>query len=166
MNTLASARRARGSSSGASGRLNAFGQPFQGRKIHGVGAVERARGKAFSSLTGSQRESYGNQKAFGAELEAQAMSQEVAAAAARGQARAQQSMAPAISAPAPEQETSGGSGGWFQNLATTGKKAMLAAARRERGKQGVADRARARARYEQEQRGSRPESYAPFQFAA
>lgn len=168
MSALAAARRARASSTDEGTRLNAFGEPFRGRKIRGVGSVERARGKAWSSLSGSQRESFGNQPAFGAELEAQALNLEAQQAAARGRARALAEMggeadggdrANAEAAPAT-------GGGWFGQAAEAGKNAFIAAARRERAKRGMADRAAARARYESEQRGARPDTYAPFQFVA
>lgn len=169
MSALAAARRARASSTDEGTRLNAFGEPFRGRKIRGVGAVERARGRAFSSLSGSQRESFGNQQAFGAELEAQALNLEAQQAAARGRARALAEMEPqaapsADMAPAAPEPATGG--GWFGQAAKAGNDALMVAARRERAKRGMADRAKARARYESEQRGARPDTYAPFQFAA
>lgn len=43
---------------------NAFGEPWQGSKIQGAGALARARGHAYGSLTSQQRGAYGSQKNF------------------------------------------------------------------------------------------------------
>lgn len=170
MSALADARRARAASNEDGVRLNAFGEPFRGRKIRGVGAVERARGKAYGSLSGSQREAYGSQAAFGADLEAQAMSQSMQEAQARGEARARQAMAPVAPVqqepPAPAEGAKTAGRGWWGSMVKTGKDALMAAARRQRAMDAAGSRARARARFEQEQRGYQPESYTPFDFAA
>jgi len=43
---------------------NAFGEPMQGSKIQGAGALARARGFAYGRLSSQQRGAYGSQKNF------------------------------------------------------------------------------------------------------
>lgn len=51
---------------------NAFGEPMQGSKIQGAGALARARGYAYGSLSTQQRGAYGSQKNFQKAAEAAA----------------------------------------------------------------------------------------------
>lgn len=82
-------------------RLNAFGQPFTGRRIMGVGAAERRVGQAYSRLSSKERSDYGNQSNFAAEKLAEhemqmagQQRQQAMQAAEMGRAKAQASVGP------------------------------------------------------------------------
>lgn len=88
-------------SGGSYERLNAFGQPFRGSKIHGVGAAERRVGQAYSRLSSKARSEHGNQSNFAAEKLAEhemqmagQQRQQAMQAADMGRAKAQASVGP------------------------------------------------------------------------